>query len=167
MVSGSTTASGSTKTTRFPQPWAYHSTNVRHPPTSPYLNEWLPGLYQSWVVPMKTSCDDSSVPPTERQLSDSWQHQQQQRYPYNNHHHAIRGPVSPDNPYKEQIEKLRHDLEEPCQACLYTGVTVCMGLSVYFANLAIDDTTLAKNRRFLWMCSVGSVAAGAYRWYLG
>ena len=167
MVSGSTTIDGSTRNTRssFPQPWAYPP-NIRHHPTSSHINEWLPGLYQSWFVPMKTSCDESRVPPTERQLSDSWQHQQQ-KYPSNNHQHAIGGPVSPDNPYKEQIEKLRNELEEPCQACLYTGVSVCIGLSVYFANLAIDDTTLAKNRRFLWMCSAGSVAAGAYRWYLG
>ena len=161
-MSGSTTTSRST----FPPAWA-HPLHARHHPTFPRINEWRLGFYQSWFVPIKTSCDDSSAPPCERQLSVSGQ-QQHQMYPYNNNHpHGIRGPVSPDNPYKEQIEELRRELDEPCQACLYTGVSVCMGLSVYFANLAIDETTLAKNRRFLWMCSAGSVAAGAYRWYLG
>jgi hypothetical protein len=74
---------------------------------------------------------------------------------------------SPDNPYKEEIEQLQKELEEPCKTCVYTGMAVCTALSLYFARLAIDDTTLSKNRRFLWACSAGSLVAGGYRWYLG
>jgi hypothetical protein len=74
---------------------------------------------------------------------------------------------SANNPYKDQIEQLQKELDEPCQACMYTGMAVCTGLSVYFVKLATDETTLPKNRRFLWACSAGSVVAGAYRWYLG
>jgi hypothetical protein len=34
------------------------------------------------------------------------------------------------------------DAEESCRSCLYTGVATCIGLSAYFAQLAIfeDDT---------------------------
>lgn len=110
---------------------------------------------------MASSCEaspDGGEPPSS-QLSVGRQH---------NDNHPIHGAISPDNPYKNQIEEMRRELDEqPCRACMYTGVSVCMGLSIYFANLAIDESTLAKNRRFLWMCSAGSVAAGAYRWYLG
>jgi hypothetical protein len=73
----------------------------------------------------------------------------------------------PDNPYKEDIEQLQKELDEPCKTCMYTGMAVCTALSLYFARLAIDDTTLAKNRRFLWVCSAGSLVSGGYRWYLG
>jgi hypothetical protein len=74
---------------------------------------------------------------------------------------------SASNPYKPEIERLQRELDEPCQACMYTGVAVCAGLSVYFVKLATDETTLPKNRRFLFACSAGSVVAGVYRWYLG
>jgi hypothetical protein len=74
---------------------------------------------------------------------------------------------SPDNPYKEEIKQLQKELDEPCKTCMYTGMAVCTALSLYFARLAIDDTTLAKNRRFLWACSAGSLVAGGYRWHLG
>lgn len=73
---------------------------------------------------------------------------------------------SPNNPYKGQIEQLQRELDEPCRACIYTGVGVCVGLSLYFAKLATEDSTLPKNRRFLWVCSAGSLVAGAFRWYL-
>jgi hypothetical protein len=74
---------------------------------------------------------------------------------------------SPENPYKQEIEQLQKELDEPCKTCMYTGMAVCTALSLYFARLAIDDTTLAKNRRFLWACSAGSLVSGGYRWYLG
>jgi hypothetical protein len=62
---------------------------------------------------------------------------------------------------------MQRELDEPCAVCVYTGMAVCTGLSLYFVQLATDETTLPKNRRFLWACSAGSVVAGAYRWYLG
>ena len=74
---------------------------------------------------------------------------------------------SPDNPHKQEIEQFQKELDEPCKTCMYTGMAVCTALSLYFARLAIDDTTLAKNRRFLWACSAGSLVSGGYRWYLG
>jgi hypothetical protein len=74
---------------------------------------------------------------------------------------------SASNPYKQEIEKLQRELDEPCQACMYTGVVVCTGLSLYFVKLATDETTLRKNRKFLFACSGGSMVAGFYRWYLG
>jgi hypothetical protein len=74
---------------------------------------------------------------------------------------------SESNPYKTEIEQLQRELDEPCQTCMYTGMAVCAGLSLYFVKLATDETTLPKNRRFLWACSAGSVVAGVYRWYLG
>jgi hypothetical protein len=110
--------------------------------------------YRSWLEPQSTSCEGdssdggSSSRPLDRNSS-------------------LHGEISPDNPYKDQIEEMRRGLEEPCKACMYTGVSVCLGMSLYFVKLATDDTTLPKNRRFLWMCSASSVAAGAYRWYLG
>jgi hypothetical protein len=108
--------------------------------------------YRSWLDSQNTSCEgdisnDSSSRPS--------------------HQNARHGEISPDNPYKEQIEEMRRELEEPCKSCMYTGVSVCLGLSLYFVKLATDETTLPKNRRFLWMCSASSVVAGAYRWYLG
>jgi hypothetical protein len=57
--------------------------------------------------------------------------------------------------------------QEQCSVCMYTGVAVCTGLSLYFVKLATDDTTLSKNRRFLWVCSAGWAVTGFYRWYLG
>lgn len=74
---------------------------------------------------------------------------------------------SAGNPYKHKIEQLQAELDEPCKACMYTGMATCAGLSVYFVKLATDDTTLPKNRRFLWACSAGWIVAGAYRWYIG
>jgi hypothetical protein len=50
---------------------------------------------------------------------------------------------------------------------MYTGMGVCTGLSFYFLKLATDETTLSKNRRFLYVCSGGWAIAGVYRWYLG
>ena len=74
---------------------------------------------------------------------------------------------SPDNPYQDEIERLQNELQEPCKTCLYTGVAVCAGLSLYFAKLAIEDGVPLKNQRFLWACSAGWVVAGMYRWQLG
>lgn len=59
------------------------------------------------------------------------------------------------------------DTQEQCAVCMYTGVTVCTGLSLYFVKLATEETTLPKNQRFLWACSAGWAVAGMYRWYLG
>lgn len=60
------------------------------------------------------------------------------------------------------------DDEKVCSVCMYTGMAVCTGLSLYFVKLATDETvTLAKNRRFLWVSSAGWAVAGVYRWYLG
>jgi hypothetical protein len=127
-----------------------HFRNAR----SLYHDSRFPFVCQPWlgIGTHKTSCDAEERQPLQK---------------YRDNNHPIRGVVSPDNPYKGQIEEMRRELDEPCHACLYTGVSVCMGLSLYFANLAVDDTTLAKNRRFLWMCSAASVVAGAYRWHLG
>ena len=70
---------------------------------------------------------------------------------------------------EETIRRLQKELkaEKSCAACLYTGVATCTGLSLYFAKLATEESTLKSNRRFLWICSTGSLVAGAYRWYLG
>ncbi len=103
-------------------------------------------IHRSWQDPQQTFCEGNNV----------------ENFPK-----SVSGEVSPDNPYKEQIEDMRRDLEEPCKACMYTGVSVCVGLSLYFVKLATDETTLHKNRRFLWICSSGSLVVGAYRWYLG
>lgn len=74
---------------------------------------------------------------------------------------------SPNNPYKDQIEQMQKELDEPCRTCMLTGMAVCTGLSLYFVKLATDKTTLPKNRRFLWVCSASWATAGLYRWYLG
>lgn len=112
----------------------------QHPP-------WMP------LEPRRTSCEENkdNASNSGRKLKDA----------------VLHGEISPDNPNKAQILKMRRELEEPCKMCMYTGVSVCVGLSLYFVKLATDDTTMLKNRRFLWICSAGSVAVGAYRWYLG
>jgi hypothetical protein len=84
-----------------------------------------------------------------------------------NDSHGRRERPADDNPYKDEIERMQRELEEPCKACMYTGVAVCTGLSLYFVKLATEETTLPKNRRFLWVCSASSIAAGVYRWYIG
>ena len=68
---------------------------------------------------------------------------------------------------EEEIQRLQDELRSGCYSCMYTGVGVCTGLAIYFANLATDETIIAKNRKFLWVCSAGSIVAGAYRFYLG
>jgi len=103
-------------------------------------------IYRFWLESNRTLCEEERV-------------KYSTKSPYQE--------ISPNNPYKEQIEEIRRELEEPCKACMYTGVSVCVGLSLYFVKLATDDATLQKNRRFLWMCSAGSLVAGTYRWYLG
>jgi hypothetical protein len=65
------------------------------------------------------------------------------------------------------IETRQREHEESCLACMYTGMATCAGLSLYFAKLATDVGVPRSNRRFLWLCSAGSVATGVYRWYLG
>ena len=75
-------------------------------------------------------------------------------------------PLS-DNPYQQEMIRLQKELDQPCKACMYTGMAACAGLTLYFVKLATDETTLPKNRRFLWACSAGSVIAGFYRWHLG
>ena len=82
-------------------------------------------------------------------------------------HELIKQPPHPRNPYKRDIERLQSELDQPCQACLYTGVATCVGLAGYFAHFATEEATLKRNRRFLWICSAGSLVAGAYRWHLG
>lgn len=115
--------------------------------------DWCSGqLYPFWLEPQKTTCEGESSDGSSRPLAER---------------DSLHGKIDPGNPYKHQIEEMRRDLEEPCKACMYTGVSVCGGLSLYFVKLATDDSTLPKNRRFLWMCSAGSVVAGAYRFYLG
>lgn len=74
---------------------------------------------------------------------------------------------SSDNPYRQEIIQLQKELDQPCKACMYTGMAACAGLTLYFVKLATDETTLPKNRRFLWACSAGSVLAGFYRWHIG
>jgi len=109
-----------------------------------------PQLYPLLLESRKTQCESSEDPSSKPSKHD-----------------AIYAEISPDNPYKDDIVELRRELEEPCQACLYTGVSVCLGLSLYFLKLATEETTLPKNRQFLYMCSAGSIVAGAYRCYLG
>lgn len=106
---------------------------------------------QGWGAPNTTQCEPDTATKQEDQ-------------PYVR---GTRAQPSSHNPYKEQIEQLQKELDEPCQACMYTGVATCLGLSVYFVKLATDETTLAKNRRFLWGCSAASIVAGAVRFYLG
>lgn len=74
---------------------------------------------------------------------------------------------SPDNPYKDEIDRLQTELEEPCKTCLYTGVATCTGLSLYFAKLAIEDGIPKRNQRFLLAFSAAWVVAGAARWQMG
>jgi hypothetical protein len=79
--------------------------------------------------------------------------------------------VSPSSAAGTSQTKAVHDRtnDEDCSVCLYTGMGVCTGLSLYFVKLATDEkgTTKPKNRRFFYVCSVGWAVAGAYRWYLG
>lgn len=84
-----------------------------------------------------------------------------------NEHTPRTNKPSPNNPFEKDILQIQQELEKPCKACLYTGVLSCAGLSLYFVKLATDETTLAKNRRFLWACSAGWVVAGVYRWSMG
>jgi len=71
---------------------------------------------------------------------------------------------------------IRQREEISCSACKYTGMLVCMSLSLYFAKLATDDTAgvvkqstkITKNHKpFFCVCSAGWAVAGVYRWYLG
>mmetsp|Transcript_2288 Transcript_2288/g.2644 ORF Transcript_2288/g.2644 Transcript_2288/m.2644 type:complete len:161 (-) Transcript_2288:235-717(-) len=71
-----------------------------------------------------------------------------------------------------------------CKECLFTGVGVCTGLSIYFMKLASEvhiptnnnkdtakiHTTIKeamRQKRFLIGCSAVSAVTGAYRLYLG
>ena len=65
------------------------------------------------------------------------------------------------------LQQHSHAPDEQCAVCMYTGVATCTGLSLYFIKIATEETTLPKNRRFLYLCSAGWAVAGAYRWYLG
>jgi hypothetical protein len=125
----------------------------------PNGNGRLMELWRSMTPsPTMTLCDDtSSTPPPENN-----------KPPTLPRHELVRQAPHPNNPYKQDIERLQKELDqESCQACLYTGVATCMGLAAYFAHLATEDSTLQRNRRFLWICSAGSLVAGAYRWHLG
>jgi hypothetical protein len=72
--------------------------------------------------------------------------------------------------------------EPPCDACFYTGIATCTGLTLYFLKTALVDlpaeqqlkgttTTTAgqlrHNQRVLLGLSATSALAGVYRWYLG
>lgn len=77
------------------------------------------------------------------------------------HHHQ------PTAPQQQQFQ-------EQCSVCMYTGIAVCSGLSLYFVKLATEGSSitmpkqqLQQHRGFLWMCSAGWAVAGVYRWYLG
>ena len=85
--------------------------------------------------------------------------------------------ASPEEP--TSILEPKHP-QEGCEACLYTGIATCTGLSFYFAKIAlleIPDITkkmkqeVAKghrrNRAGFLVVSAFWVAAGAYRWHLG
>jgi len=85
---------------------------------------------------------------------------------------------SPPSPPPQQQQKQAE--KEDCDACLYTGIATCTGLSFYFAKLALLDTPditkdmslkVARGHRnsragFLVVSTLW-VAAGAYRWHLG
>ena len=76
-------------------------------------------------------------------------------------------------------ERLRAEQEnESCPSCLYVGVATSVGLSVYFARLAmekVDERTLSAsarqhqryNKPVFLAFSVGWLAIGVYRWHLG
>jgi hypothetical protein len=67
--------------------------------------------------------------------------------------------------------------EESCDACLYTGMATCTGLSLYFYKMALLDLPekhdvnftkqMQTNKRFLLFCGTFWAAAGIYRWNLG
>lgn len=116
--------------------------------SSYWLEEQVTPSYQFWQDHQRTLCEANDIEKPSTSTP------------------SIPG-TSSSNPYDEQIKELQLQLEEPCRVCMYTGVAVCTGLSVYFGNLAIDPTTLPKNQRFLWICSASSLVAGAYRFYLG
>lgn len=115
------------------------------------LHHWAGVLHPFTFEPQRTLCEPSP----------------DGSFPKPSKNDRLHGEISPNNPYKEQIVEMRRQLHEPCEACMYTGVGVCLGLSLYFMNLATEETTLPKNRRFLWICSASSIVAGAYRFYLG
>ena len=98
--------------------------------------------------------------------------------------HRINGTDNNDNDEKANIraatlERLRAEQEnESCPSCLYVGVATSVGLSVYFARLAmekVDERTLSAsarqhqryNKPVFLAFSVGWLAIGAYRWHLG
>jgi uncharacterized membrane protein len=67
--------------------------------------------------------------------------------------------------------------QESCDACLYTGLATCTGLSLYFYKMALLDLPedavkftkrqVQTNKRFLLACGTFWAAAGIYRWNLG
>lgn len=67
------------------------------------------------------------------------------------------------------------DDQQQCDACLYTGVATCTGLSLYFFKMAYLDLPeasltkqqLTSQQRFLTLMGGTAAIAGAYRWYLG
>ena len=68
---------------------------------------------------------------------------------------------------QEQQRSAHAPDNEQCAVCMYTGMATCTGLSLYFLKIASEETTLPKNRRFLYLCSAGWAVTGVYRWYLG
>jgi hypothetical protein len=67
--------------------------------------------------------------------------------------------------------------DESCDACLYTGVATCTGLSGYMFKMALLDlpeegtklfTNQVRNqKRFLLLFGASWAVAGIYRLYLG
>ena len=71
----------------------------------------------------------------------------------------------------------RADEDKQCRMCLWTGVATCTGLSLFFIKQALLELPesgskevmkeAARQKRFLFLCSAASAAAGAYRYHLG
>ena len=101
-------------------------------------------------------------------------------------------PKIPEIPWKTPYSSLlcpastRCDADTPrhyqdntksCDACLYTGMATCTGLSVYFFKMALLDLpeegtaqftpNVKTNKRFFLACGTFWAVAGIYRWQLG
>lgn len=67
--------------------------------------------------------------------------------------------------------------DDPCDACLYTGVATCTGLSCYMFKMALLDLPeqgangwtkqVRQQKRFLLLFGGSWAVAGLYRLYLG
>ena len=81
---------------------------------------------------------------------------------------------------KYQDQQTEDEDRQSCEACLYTGIATCTGLSLYFAKIALLETPdvtqemsreVAKghrrNRLGFLVVSAFWFVTGVYRWHLG